>query len=146
MSAIFNRVGSWLLIGNHIIQLHHYLASTLDSKQGFFIYYYLFTLHISISHYKHICLCLGHRHMCLYPFDIYKSVTKSIGFITVFLLILSQTMLAQATLFIKLWLLSPWRVWNREFRAKFTQTFKILDVKFRYFCLVLSTYHTVASF
>ena len=57
---------------------------------------YPITLHISNPAYKHICLYLGHKHMCLYPVDIYQSVTKSLRFkVTVIPLISSQINVAQ---------------------------------------------------
>ena len=50
--------------------------------------------------------------------------------ITVIPLILSQITVVQTTFFIKLQFLFLTRVWNTEYRAKFTQMIEIFGIKF----------------
>ena len=95
---------------------------------------YPITRHISTP-YKHKCLYPGHKHKCLYPVDIYLSVRK---------LLRSKIAHYRRTgEFCRS--LSPKSAWDTEYWAKFIQIIKILEIKFTYFCLVLTIQYTVSS-
>ena len=82
----------------------------------------------ALQAYKHV-FYPGYKHMCLYPVDIYQSVTKSLRFrITVILLLLSQITVALATFSLN-YIFCLLVCLKYRISRKLTQNIKILEIK-----------------